>query len=142
MGRVLRTTLSTGKGGVVHLFVVYGYQGAEKDADQLLLSHKLLQAVHAEAQVACIGQPLLIAGDLNADPAVIPCLAKVFLLVGLLTWHWRILVGLVLNLTLPVNSIGSVVLVRVGILLLAVPMRWLRLMLASFLRGGSLLTFQ
>ena len=29
LGRVLRTTLPTGKGGVVHLFVVYGYQGAE-----------------------------------------------------------------------------------------------------------------
>ena len=26
--------------------------------------------------MVCIGQPLLIAGDLNADPAVIPCLAK------------------------------------------------------------------
>ena len=24
----------------------------------------------------CVGQPVLIAGDLNADPAVIPCLAK------------------------------------------------------------------
>ena len=24
----------------------------------------------------CIGQPMLIAGDLNADPTVIPCLAK------------------------------------------------------------------
>ena len=24
----------------------------------------------------CIGQPMLIAGDLNADAAVIPCLAK------------------------------------------------------------------
>ena len=32
--------------------------------------------VLAEAQVVCIGQPLLIAGDLSADPAVIPCLAK------------------------------------------------------------------
>ena len=32
--------------------------------------------VLAEAQVVCIGQPMLIAGDLNADPAVIPCLAK------------------------------------------------------------------
>ena len=37
---------------------------------------KLLQAVLAEAQVVCIGQPMLIAGDLNADPAVIHCLAK------------------------------------------------------------------
>ena len=76
MGRVLRTTLLTGKGGVDHLFVVYGYQEAEEDADQLLLIDKLLQAVLAEAQVVCIGQPMLIAGDLNADPAVIPCLAK------------------------------------------------------------------
>ena len=76
MGLVLRTTLPAGKGGVVHLFVVYGYQEAEEDADQLLLTGKLLQTVLAEAQVVCIGQPMLIAGDLNADPAVIPCLAK------------------------------------------------------------------
>ena len=27
LGRVLRTTLPTAQGGVVHLFVVYGYQG-------------------------------------------------------------------------------------------------------------------
>ena len=92
MGRVLRTTLPTGKGGVVHLFVVYGYQGAEEDADQLQLSDKLLLAVLVEAQVICIGQPLLIAGDVNADP--FPVLLRVFLLVSLLTWHWRILVGL------------------------------------------------
>ena len=26
--------------------------------------------------MVCTGQPMLIAGDLNADPAVIPCLAK------------------------------------------------------------------
>ena len=76
MGRVLRTTLPTGKGGVVHLFDFYGYQGTEDDADKLQLTDKLLQAVLAEAQVVCIGQPILIAGDLNADPAVIPCLSK------------------------------------------------------------------
>ena len=76
LGRALRTTLPTGKGGVVQLFVVYGYQGAEDDSDQLLLTDKLLQTVLAEAQVVCVGQPVLIAGDLNADPAVIPCLAK------------------------------------------------------------------
>ena len=72
----MRYTLPTGEGGVVHLFVVYGYQGAEEDADQLQLTDKLLQAVFAEAQVVCVGQHLLIAGDLNADPAIIPCLAK------------------------------------------------------------------
>ena len=76
MGRVLRTTLPTAQGGVVHLFVVYSYQGAEEDADKLQLTDRLLQAVLAVAQVVCIGQAMLIAGDLNADPAVIPCLAK------------------------------------------------------------------
>ena len=76
LGRVFRTTLPMGKGGVVHLFVLYGYQGAEDDADQLSLADKLLQAAFAEAQVVCIGQPMLITGDLHADPAVIPCLAK------------------------------------------------------------------
>ena len=72
LGRVFRTTLPTGKGGVVHLFVVYGYQGAEEDAEKLQLTDRLLQAVLADAQVVCIGQPMLIAGDPNADPAVIP----------------------------------------------------------------------
>ena len=57
LGRVLRVTLPTGKGGVVHHFVVYGYQGAEEDLDQLKLTDKLLQAILAEAQVVCIGQP-------------------------------------------------------------------------------------
>ena len=68
---------------MVHLFVVYGYQGAEEDADQLQLTDKLLQAVLAEAQVVCIGQPMLIAGDLNADPAVIPVGRMVLVLVGI-----------------------------------------------------------
>ena len=76
LGRVLRTTLPTAQGGVIHLFVVYGYQGAEEDADKVQLTDRLLQAVLAEAQVVCVGQPMLIAGDLNADPAVFPCLAK------------------------------------------------------------------
>ena len=72
----MRTTLPAARGGVVHLFVVYGYQGAEDDADKLKPTDRLLQAVLAEAQVVCVGQPMLIAGDLNADPAVIPCRAK------------------------------------------------------------------
>ena len=46
------------------------------DADELQLIDRLLQAVLAEAQMVCVGQPMLNAGDLNADPAVIPCLAK------------------------------------------------------------------
>ena len=66
-----------------------------------------------------------------------PVLLRVFLLVSLLTWHLRIFLELVLNLTLPVSSVGRMVLVRVGILLSAVPMRWLRLMLVSLLTGVS-----
>ena len=54
LGRVLRTTLPTAQGGVVHLFVVYGYQGAEEDAEKLRLTDRLLQAVLAEAQVSVL----------------------------------------------------------------------------------------
>ena len=61
---------------MVHLFEVCGYEGVGEDADQLGLTGKLLQAVLAEAQVVCISRPLLITGDLNGDPAFIPCLAK------------------------------------------------------------------
>ena len=43
LGRVLRSTLPTAQGGVVHLFVVYGYQEAEEDADHLLLKLFLLK---------------------------------------------------------------------------------------------------
>ena len=59
LGRVLRTTLPTAQGGVVHLYVVYGYQGAEEDAEKIRLTDRLLQAVLAEAQMVCIGQPML-----------------------------------------------------------------------------------
>ena len=107
MGSVLRTTLPAGKGGVVHPFVVYGYQGAEEDAEQLLLTDKLLQAVLAEAQVLCMGQLMRIAGDLNADPAVIPCLAKGISAGRFVDVALALLVGLVLHLTFPVGSVGG-----------------------------------
>ena len=64
LGRAMRVTLPTGDGGVVHLFVVYGYQGAEEDSEKLLLTDRLLGAVLAKAQVVCVGQPMLIVGDL------------------------------------------------------------------------------
>ena len=49
---------------------------AEEDAEKLRLTDRLLQNVLVEAQMVCIGQPMLTAGDLNADLAVKPCLAK------------------------------------------------------------------
>ena len=122
-------------------FVVDGYQGAEEDADQLQLSDKLLQAVLAEDQVVCIGQPMLIAGYLNADPAVIPSLLRVFLLDGILLLLLLILWVLVLLLMSPDCLTGRRALVHVVISLLAVLMLLLHLMPVMSLIGGSLLTF-
>ena len=48
----------------------------EEDSEKLSLTDKLLRAVLAEAQVVSVDQPLLIVGDLNAHPCVIPCLDK------------------------------------------------------------------
>ena len=127
---------------MVHLFVVYGYQGAEEDADQLQLTGKLLQLVLAEAQAVCVGQPMLIAGDLNADPAVIPCLAKGISAGRYVDLALAYSLGLVLLLMLPVVLVGRRALFLVGISLSDVPMFLLHLMLVMSLIGGLLLTFQ
>ena len=90
----------------------------------------------AEAQVVCFGQLLLIAGDLNADPAVIPCLAK------------GISAGKFVDLALAC-SLGEgrkpvgwrIVLVLVVTSLSVAPMRWLLLLLARSRIGDSLLIF-
>ena len=141
MGRALRTTLPTAQGGVVHLFVVYGYQGTEEDAHKLQLTVRLLQAVLAEAQVVCIGQPMLIAGDLNADPAVIPCLAM-----GISAGRYVDL-ALAYSLGAGLASDGTCRFSREDgagsrrDFLSAVPTHWLLLMLALLLMGGALFTF-
>ena len=59
-------------GGVAHLFVVSGYQGAEDDPDKLALSDQQLTAVLCAAHVCCARPPVIVAGDLNADPLIIP----------------------------------------------------------------------
>ena len=38
IGRAMRVILPLGNGGVVHLFVIYGYQGAENDPEKLQLT--------------------------------------------------------------------------------------------------------
>ena len=76
IGRAMRVILLLGDGGVVHLFVIYGYQGAENDPEKLQLTDHLFAAVLAEARMCCCGQPVILAGDFNADPIVIPSLAK------------------------------------------------------------------
>ena len=76
IGRAMRVILPLGNGGVVHLFVIYGHQGAENDPEKLQLSEHLFAAVLAEARMCCAGQPVILAGDFNADPIVITSLAK------------------------------------------------------------------
>ena len=50
----MRVVLPTGDGGVVHLFVVHGYQGWEDDSEKLSLTDKLIRVVLAEGQVVCV----------------------------------------------------------------------------------------
>ena len=45
--------------------------------------------------MVCVGQPMLFACDLNADPAVIPCLAK-----GISAWRY-------VDLALAFSSLGA-----------------------------------
>ena len=61
----------------------YGYNGAENDPEKLQLTEHLFAAVLAEARLCCAGQPVILAGDFNADPTVIPSLAK-----GISDGHW------------------------------------------------------
>ena len=56
--------IRAGARSVVHLFVVDGYQGAEEDSEKLSLTDKQLSAVLAEAQVVCVGLPMLFMKNL------------------------------------------------------------------------------
>ena len=66
-GRPVRAVLPLGNGGV---------EGAESDPKKLALTEHLLAAVLAEAKMCCSGQPVMLVGDLNADPLSIPAPAK------------------------------------------------------------------
>ena len=83
LGRVLRCPLPVAGGRVVHLVVVYGFQGASTDSEKLRLTEKLLDAVLCELAVVASGQPCLIVGDLNIEPDRSPCLLK-----GIMAGHW------------------------------------------------------
>ena len=75
-GRAVRCLLPLGAGRFMHLFVLYGYQGADSDAEQLALTEQLFDAALGELGVVACGQPCLLVGDLNVEPTKIPCLAK------------------------------------------------------------------
>ena len=75
-GRVVRCTLPLGAGRFMHLVLLYGYQGADSDLEQLALTEQLLDAALGELSVVARGQPCLLVGDFNVEPSKILCLAK------------------------------------------------------------------
>ena len=58
------------------LVVLYGYQGADCEAEQLALTEQLFDAALGELGVVARGQPCLIVGDFNVKPIKILCLLK------------------------------------------------------------------
>ena len=56
--------------------VLYGFQGAGSDAEQLSLTEQLFDAALGELSVVSRGQPCLLVGDFNVEPTKSPCLAK------------------------------------------------------------------
>ena len=83
LGRLVRCVLPLGNGRVMHLVVVYGYQGADEDSEKLGLMNQLVEAALCELAVVARGQPCVLAGDLNVEPRKIPCLLK-----GIMEGHW------------------------------------------------------
>ena len=75
-GRAVRCMLPLGAGRFMHLVVLYGYQGADADPEQLALTDHLFDAALGELSVVARGQPSMLAGDFNVEPTKIPCLAK------------------------------------------------------------------
>ena len=59
---------SRGGGRVMHLVVLYGYQGADRDPERLALTDQLLDAALSELGVVSREQPCLLVGDFNVEP--------------------------------------------------------------------------
>ena len=76
--RLVRCMLPLGVGRFMHLVVLYGFQGADADAEQLGLTEQLFDAALGELSVVARGQPCILVGDFNVEPIKIPCLAKGF----------------------------------------------------------------
>ena len=96
-----------GSGRFMHLVVLYGFQGADSDAEQLSLTEQLFDAALGELSVVARGQPCLLVGDFNVEPTKIPCLAK-GISAGLwvdLEAAWALAVG-ILWLVVPLLLLG------------------------------------
>ena len=75
-GRAVRCLLPLASGRFLDLCVLYGYQGADTDPEQLALTDQLFDAAFGEFRAVASGQPCLLVGDFNVEPTKIPCLAK------------------------------------------------------------------
>ena len=56
--------------------VLYGYQGADREAEKLALTDQLLDAAFGELRAVAREQPCLVVGHFNVEPTKIPDLAK------------------------------------------------------------------
>ena len=82
-GRAVRCMVPLGFGRFMHLVVLYGFQGADSDAEQPALTDHFFDAALSELHAVAADQPCLLVGDFNVDPTKIPCLAK-----GISTGLW------------------------------------------------------
>ena len=76
LGRAVRCLVPLGCRRFMHLVVLYGYFGADSNAEKLQLTNQLFESALGELAVVARGQPCLIVGDFNVEPTKIPCLAK------------------------------------------------------------------
>ena len=129
----MRCLLPLASGRFLHLCVLYGYQGADTDPEQLALTDQLFDAALGELHAAALGQPCLLVGDFNVEPTKIPSLArqKGFRLGSGLILERRGLLLLVCILLLPASVVGLRLVVIVGILFLVVLLLLLLFFLAS-----------
>ena len=138
-GRAVRCLLPLASGRFLHLFVLYGYQGADSDAEQLAWTEQLFDAALGELHAVASGQPCLLVGDFNVEPTKIPCLAN-----GISSgpWvdfekAWAVAAGL--QPAPPVSVVGLRLVVTVENLFLVVHLLLLLFCLARFSQIGGLL---
>ena len=113
--RAVRCLVPLGDRRFMHLVVLYGFQGADTDAEQLALTEQLFDAALGELAVVTGGQPCLIVGDFNVEPTKIPCLAKGSRLGSGLIWKLLGLLHLAVFLLSPANAHGTLILEIGGI---------------------------
>ena len=72
---IVRCVLPLGAGRFMHMVVLYGYPGADTDAEQFALTDKLFDAALGELSVP-EGSPACWLEIFNVEPTKIPCLSK------------------------------------------------------------------